>query len=445
VGRVAVVGAGPVGLTTALELAARGVESVVLEAKPALEPIGSRAIVLAHHALATFRRLGCGEIVERGVVLDRARTYVGERELFTVEFERPRGDELPAFVNLQQTHTERMLLAHVEGVRFGSRITGLRQDHERVTLTTEHGKVEASYVVACDGTRSTVRRLLGFDFPGASFHDRFLIADVRTELPWFPRNERRFFFDPSSNPGRQILVHPQPDGEWRIDWQVPPETDAETEQASGALDRRIRALAGDAPYELVWLTAYRFHQRLAPRFRVGRVFLAGDAAHEMSVFGARGLNSGVEDATNLAWKLALVLDGSAPESLLDSYERERRAAAQENLRVTGATMRFMAPPSLFHRLYRNAVLRGSLRLPALRRFVNSGKLATPAVYPGDGPVGKPLAAGAEVVDDAGHGFTVAAHEGERLLVRPDGYVAARLNGISLQAALGSALRGDLPA
>jgi 2-polyprenyl-6-methoxyphenol hydroxylase-like FAD-dependent oxidoreductase len=445
VDRVAVVGAGPVGLTAALELAARGVQSVVLEAKPELEPIGSRAIVLARHALATFRRLGCGEIVERGVVLDRARTYVGERELFTVEFEPPRGDELPAFVNLQQTHTERLLLARVEGVRFGSRVTGLRQDDERVTLTTEDGEVEASYVVACDGTRSTIRRLLGVDFPGKSFHDRFLIADVRAELPPFARNERRFFFDPPSNPGRQILVHPQPDGEWRMDWQVASETDAEGERHSGALDRRIRALAGDAPYELVWLTAYRFHQRLAPRFRVGRVFLAGDAAHEMSVFGARGLNSGVEDATNLAWKLALVLEGQAPDSLLDSYERERRSAAQENLRVTGATMRFMAPPTPLHRLYRNAVLRGSLRVPALRRFVNSGKLATPAVYPGDAPVGKPLAAGAEVVDDAGHGFAVAAHEGERLLVRPDGYVAALLDGISLQAALGSALRGDLPA
>jgi 2-polyprenyl-6-methoxyphenol hydroxylase-like FAD-dependent oxidoreductase len=445
VDRVAVVGAGPVGLTAALELAARGVQSVVLEAKPELEPIGSRAIVLARHALATFRRLGCGEIVERGVVLDRARTYFGERELFTVEFEPPRGDELPAFVNLQQTHTERLLLARVEGVRFGSRVTGLRQDDERVTLTTEDGEVEASYVVACDGTRSTIRRLLGVDFPGKSFHDRFLIADVRAELPPFARNERRFFFDPPSNPGRQILVHPQPDGEWRMDWQVASETDAEGERHSGALDRRIRALAGDASYELVWLTAYRFHQRLAPRFRVGRVFLAGDAAHEMSVFGARGLNSGVEDATNLAWKLALVLEGQAPDSLLDSYERERRSAAQENLRVTGATMRFMAPPTPLHRLYRNAVLRGSLRVPALRRFVNSGKLATPAVYPGDAPVGKPLAAGAEVVDDAGHGFAVAAHEGERLLVRPDGYVAALLDGISLQAALGSALRGDLPA
>jgi 2-polyprenyl-6-methoxyphenol hydroxylase-like FAD-dependent oxidoreductase len=445
VGRVAVVGAGPVGLTAALELAARGVETVVLEAKPELEPIGSRAIVLARHALATFVRLGCGEIAKRGVVLDRARTYVGETELFTVEFPRVAADELPAFVNLQQTYTERALLARVEGVRFGAGVTGLRQDDDGVTLTTEDGDVAASYVVACDGAHSTVRKLLGLGFPGRTFRDRFLIADVRADLPGFPRNERRFFFDPPSNPGRQILVHPQPDGEWRIDWQVAPETDADAERASGALDRRVRALVGDAPYELVWLTAYRFHQRLAERFRVGRVFLAGDAAHLMAPFGARGLNSGVEDATNLAWKLALVLRGDAPDSLLDSYERERRAAARENLRVTGATMRFMAPPTALHRLARNAILRGSLRAPRLRRFVNSGKLATPAVYEGESPVGRPLPTGAETVDHAGHGFSVAAHDGGRLLVRPDGYVAARLDGISLQAALGSALRGDLPA
>jgi 2-polyprenyl-6-methoxyphenol hydroxylase-like FAD-dependent oxidoreductase len=445
VGRVAVVGAGPVGLTAALELAARGVPAVVLEAKAGLEPVGSRAIVLARHALASFRRLGCPEIAERGVVLDRARTYVGETELFTIEFPRVAADELPAFVNLQQTFTERALLARAGDVRFGAPVTNLRQHDEGVTLTTDGGEVEASYVVACDGAHSTVRNLLGLEFPGKTFRDRFLIADVRVELPGFPRNERRFFFDPPSNPGRQILVHPQPDGEWRIDWQVAPETDAEAEREAGALDRRVRALVGDASYELVWLTAYRFHQRLADRIRIGRVFLAGDAAHLMAPFGARGMNSGVEDVTNIAWKLALVLRGDAPDSLLDSYERERRAAARENLRVTGATMRFMAPPTALHRLARSAILRGSLRAPRLRRFVNSGKLATPAVYPGEAPVGRPLPPQAEILDDAGHGFTVAAHEGERLLVRPDGYVSARLDGISLQAALGSALRGDLPA
>jgi 2-polyprenyl-6-methoxyphenol hydroxylase-like FAD-dependent oxidoreductase len=374
VDRVAVVGAGPIGLTAALELAALEVPTVVLEAKAALEPIGSRAIVLAHDALAAFSRLGCEEIPRKGVVLSRARTYLGETELFTIEFPRAPEDELPAFVNLQQTYTEQALLRRAEGsvlidLRFNSPVIGLRQDRSSVTLELEGGgEVSADYVIAADGAHSAVRKLLGVDFPGKSFNDRFLIADVRADLPGFPRDERRFFFDPPSNPGRQILIHPQPDGEWRIDWQVAPETDVEAERASGKLDARIRALI-DEPDELVWLPAYRFHSRLASRFRVGRVFLAGDAAHLMAPFGARGMNSGVEDATSLASALA----SHSP----DAYERERRAAAIENLRITGATMRFMAPPTPLHRLWRNAVLRGSLRVPQLRRFVNSGKLPTP--------------------------------------------------------------------
>jgi 2-polyprenyl-6-methoxyphenol hydroxylase-like FAD-dependent oxidoreductase len=385
VDRVAVVGAGPIGLTAALELAALEVPTVVLEAKPELEPIGSRAIVLARHALATFRRLGCEEIPRKGTVLTRARTYLGETELFTVEFPPAGEGELPAFVNLQQTYTEQMLLHRAQAtalidVQFNSAVTGLRQDASSVTLQLVGGReVSAPYVVVADGAHSTVRKLLGVDFPGKSFADRFLIADVRAELPHFPRDERRFFFDPPSNRGRQILIHPQPDGEWRIDWQVAPETDVDAERASGALDARIRAIVDGAPYELIWVTAYRFHQRLASRFRVARVFLAGDAAHLMAPFGARGMNSGVEDAGNLAPKLASVLAGAAPDSLLDSYERERMAVARENLRVTGATMRFMAPPTALHRAWRNAILRGSLHVPRLRRFVNSGKLAPDGV------------------------------------------------------------------
>jgi 2-polyprenyl-6-methoxyphenol hydroxylase-like FAD-dependent oxidoreductase len=356
VDRVAVVGAGPVGLTAALELAARDIPSVVLEAKPALEPIGSRAIVLAHDALATFRRLGCEQIPRKGVRLTRARTYLRETELFARKFPPSLPDGLPTFVNLQQTYTEQALLRRAEQ----SELIDIRFH----TPVTDLSEIDADYVIGADGARSTVRKLLGVDFPGQSFDDRFLIADIRAEPPGFPRDERRFFFDPPSNPGRQILIHPQPDGEWRIDWQVPPDTDPEA-----GLDARIRALIGDTPYELVWLTAYRFHSRLASRFRVGRVFLAGDAAHLMAPFGARGMNSGVEDATALAQAIA--------SGDLDRYEAERRPAAIENLRITGATMRFMAPPTALHRLWRNAILRGSLRLPLLRRFVNSGKLPTP--------------------------------------------------------------------
>jgi 2-polyprenyl-6-methoxyphenol hydroxylase-like FAD-dependent oxidoreductase len=323
-------------------------------------------------------------------------------------------------------------------------VTALEQDGDGATVGLRGGStLRGAFVVGCDGAASDVRRLVGTEFAGRTFDDRFLIADVRAEIP-FP-NERRFFFDPPHNPGRQVLIHPQPDSEWRMDWQVRSETDPDAERASGRLDQRIRAIIGATPYELVWLTAYRFHERVARNFRIGRVFLAGDAAHLFSVFGARGMNSGIEDARNLGWKLALVVSGEAPDVLLDSYEAERRPAALENLRVTSATMRFMAPPTRLHRALRNAILRASVRSRAARRFVNSGKLAEPAVYgDGDGPVGQLAPASAVLREVDGH-FAVAELEDAQYLVRPDGYVASRLSDFaSVDDAVASVLRAPPP-
>ena len=389
-GPVAVVGAGPVGMTVALFLARFGVAVVLLEAAERPSGEGSRSICVQRDVLELFERVGCGrEMADRGVSWTLGRTYFRGTELFQIRFPAAGRDVFPPFVNLPQVTTEQILLDRVVGsdlveVRRGHRVEGLEQDDRGVALTlaTPSGpaSLRAPYVVACDGPRSSVRRLLGVEFGGHSHHDRFLIADVRAKLP-FP-DERRFFFDPPFNPGRQVLVHPQPDDVWRIDWQVPGDVDAEEEAASGRLDRRVRAIVGDAPYELVWLSVYRFHQRVAARFRVGRVLLAGDAAHLMSPFGARGLNSGVADAENAAWKLWLVLAGRTPDRLLDTYHDERHAAAVHNLAVTDATMRFMVPASPAARLLRDAVLRGSLRSRALRRYVDSGQLSQPYVYAG---------------------------------------------------------------
>jgi len=439
-GRVLIAGAGPVGLTLALELAAHDVESLVLDRKPGLEASGSRAIVIGGHTLATFQRLGvAGPMLEKGVVIERARTYFRDRELFCVEFPPPARGALPRFVNLQQTYTERWLLDRIERtpqveVRWDTGVTGHFEEGGQVTLVTQGRRglelLRGDYAVACDGAHSTLRKLLEVPFAGRTFPDRFLIADIRADLP-FP-NERRFYFDPPWNPGRQVLIHAQPDREWRIDWQVPLETNVEEERRDGRLERRIRRIIGDAEYELTWLTAYRFHERCAKRFRVGRTFLAGDAAHLVAPFGARGMNSGVEDAHNLGWKLGLVLAGEAPEALLGSYERERRAAARENIRVTSATMRFMAPPTKAHRVVRDAVLRGSVPVPALRRFVDSGRLAEPAVYGRDrrALVGRPAPPTAVVEGPVGPGFSLAHVEGDGgrrlVLVRPDGYVCAEL-------------------
>jgi 2-polyprenyl-6-methoxyphenol hydroxylase-like FAD-dependent oxidoreductase len=380
---------------------------------------------MQRETLEIWARAGIGEqVAKRGVKWHTGRTYFGTRELFSVELPGSTSDHFPPFVNISQTEVEDLLIARCGelgvDVRWGHKLEGLTDDGSCVRLTLaaldgSHSSLEARYVVGTDGAHSTVRHLVGVDFPGHTHPDLFLICDIHARLP-FP-TERRFFFDPPWNPGRQVLIHPQPDDVWRIDWQIAPDTDMEAERASGGLDRRIRAVVGEhTEYELLWMTIYRFHQRLADHFRVGNVFLAGDAAHLYAPFGARGLNSGAADAENLAWKLAFVLRGDVPESLLDSYQAERLPAAEENLAVTEATMRFMAPNRAWQRLWRNLTLRGSPRIPALRRRVNSGRLAEPFVY-ADSPIVEP---GPEDAGLPRHGSVapdVRLSSGERLKER----------------------------
>lgn len=223
-----------------------------------------------------------------------------------------------------------------------------------------------------------MRKLLGLSFPGVTHTDHFLIADVRVDLNSPP--EPRFFFDHATNPGQTILIHPQPDGIWRIDWQFGPKVDMQTVREPENLKRRIEALIGSLPFEIVWLSDYRFHQRLLERFRYGPVFFLGDAAHLVAPFGAHGLNSAVADVENLVWKLAFVLRYRAPDSLLDTFQIERWPAQQHSQAVTNTTMRFMSPPNPWRRFLRNAILRVSAIHPPTRRQVNSGKMVQPFSY-----------------------------------------------------------------
>ncbi|MBB3665648.1 pentachlorophenol monooxygenase/3-(3-hydroxy-phenyl)propionate hydroxylase [Prauserella sediminis] len=384
---VAVIGAGPVGQTTSLLLARRGVPVVLLDGRPERDPVGSKAICQQRDVLDVWEFAGGGRrIAAEGVTWRTARTFHRDRELFADHLPDAGVSEFPPFVNISQARVEEILDEEIArqpliAVRWDREVVGLAQDSSGVTIRCAGGRhVRAAYAVACAGARAeSVRRALGVTFGGRSFDDRFLICDIRADLPdW--AGERRFYFDPAWNPGRQVLIHPCPGGVFRIDWQVPEDYDLAAEQRSGALDERIRAIVGDVGYDVVWSSVYRFHSRVVDRMRVGRVLLAGDCAHLYAPFGARGLNSGVGDADNAAWKLAWVLRGWAGEALLESYHAERHAAAEENLAVTTATMDFLVPHDEDRRCRREAVLTGAASDPGLRGQVDSGRLAEPFWY-----------------------------------------------------------------
>jgi 2-polyprenyl-6-methoxyphenol hydroxylase-like FAD-dependent oxidoreductase len=386
---VAVIGNGPVGQTTALLLARWGIPVVLLDARVERDTVGSKAICQQRDVLDIWSAVGAGRIAADGLTWTTARTFYRDRELFHWSFVDRGHSPLPAFVNVSQCHTEQVLDERIAvqplvDVRWGHDVVGLEQSDEEVVLTcttaTGETRVRAAYAVAAAGAHGDrVRHLLGVSFDGQSFDDRFLICDIRAELPGW-ETERRFYFDPEWNPGRQVLIHPCPGSMFRIDWQVPADFDLAAEAADGRLDDRIRAIVGERPYETVWTSEYRFHSRSVDRMRMGRVLLAGDCAHLMAPFGARGLNSGVADAENAAWKLGFVLHGWAPDALLDSYDTERLAAAHENLEVTSATMRFLVPQDEREREARRRLLEEAVGAPDAQARVDSGRFAEPFWY-----------------------------------------------------------------
>ena len=386
---VAVIGTGPVGQTTALLLARWGIPVVVLDARSERDTVGSKAICQQRDVLDVWSAVGAGQIAEEGVTWTTARTFYQRRELLSWSFTDRGHSPLPPFVNVSQCRSEQVLDEQIARqplieVRWGHDVVGIDQDdhHVRITCETAAGpvEVEAAYAVASAGARGDrVRKMLGVTFEGGTFDDRFLICDIRAELPGW-ETERRFYFDPEWNPGRQVLIHPCPDNTFRIDWQVPAGFDLEAEAADGRLEERIQAIIGENPYEIVWKSVYRFHARSVDRMRVGRVLLAGDCAHLVAPFGARGLNSGVADAENAAWKLAFVLHGWAQEELLETYHLERLAAARENLEVTSSTMRFLVPQNDEERAARCTLLEAAVGSDDARDRVDSGRFAEPFWY-----------------------------------------------------------------
>ena len=392
--QVVVIGAGPIGLAAAIDLALHGVEVLVLDDNTKVST-GSRAICFAKRTLEIADRLGVGEpLVQKGVQWNLGKVFFGERKVYEFNLLAEAGHKHPAFINLQQYYFEddfvrRLRQLEAEGkpvaIRGANKVTSITplDDGVRLSVDTPDGPytLEADWLIACDGANSPARDMLGLDFVGRVFEDNFLIADVTMEAG-FP-TERWFWFDPPFNPGQSALLHKQPDGVWRIDLQLGWDIDKDAEKKPENVIPRLKAMLGpDVKFELEWVSIYTFQCRRMERFRHGRVLFAGDSAHQVSPFGARGANSGLQDTDNLVWKLKLVIDGMAPDSLLDTYNSERVYGADENIRNSTRSTDFITPKSAQSRIFRDAVLDLSEHHSFARPLVNSGRLSVPCTYDG---------------------------------------------------------------
>src|SRR5258707_12103210 len=360
---VVVVGAGPVGLSLAIDLAQRGQGVVLLDDADRIGE-GSRAICLSKRSLEFWERLGIGQRMgDKGVVWSVGKIFHGASLLYQFNLLPEDGHRRPAFINLQQFYAEAYLVDRVEELsaielRWRNKVTGLESRNDGVVLTIETPdgpyRLRANYVIACDGARSSLRQMVGAEFSGKMFEDQFLIADVRMSAE-FP-TERWFWFDPPFHAGRSALLHKQPDDIWRIDLQLHPDADPAVEKRPENVRPRIARMLGHDKFDFEWISLYKFQCRRMEKFIHGRVIFAGDAAHQVSPFGARGANSGLEDAENLVWKLDRVLRRISPEALLESYHIERSAAADENIRESTRSTDFIASNSHQEARVRQAAL-----------------------------------------------------------------------------------------
>jgi 3-(3-hydroxy-phenyl)propionate hydroxylase len=500
---VIVVGAGLGGLTAALELGERGVRTVLLDDDNTVGAAGlsSRGICYAKRSLEIFDRFGVAERVRaKGVTWNEGDVYAGLERIYRFNLQPERDQKYPAFVNLQQFYVEQYLVERIMrtpavDLRWKNKVVDVRPAADGVEVEVEcpDGRYSArcQWLIGADGAHSVVREKLGAkDAESALSEDQWCITDIRMS----PSAEvvRKAYLDNPLNAGGAIWYHQMADGIWRTDWQVSQYEEPERETEPARVTERLKKLLGpDTPFELVWVGPWRFRRRFLEHMRHGRVLFLGDAAAQHSPFGARGGNRAIQDANNLAWKLALVLEGKAHEDLMQTYDAERGFAARENVEHSSRSATFIGPQTHGERLVRDAILDLARADPAKRALVNVGRLSVATDYadsplnmergePLDAPLAAPgcaapdgrcgegyfvdrlqghfsvawfggdgaAPAGAQSIalPRAGHEALFARYgvppEGATYVFRPDGHVLARCRGIDpafARAAIGAVL------
>jgi 3-(3-hydroxy-phenyl)propionate hydroxylase len=396
---VLIAGGGPVGLCLAALLAQHRVAHLVLEADASWCE-GSRAICMSRRSQEILGWVGADRpLTAKGLPWVGGRSYYRDTEVLHFEMPSEPAERFAPMVNIQQYYIEQYahaaaLRAGGADVRWSTRVRAVRPQMSGVDVDfqTEDGvthRVHADWLVACDGGRSTVREQLGLQLEGMQYEGRYVIVDIEQDTR--REVERLAWFDPPSNPGSTILMHRQPDNVWRIDYQVADHEDpmeaVKPENVLPRVQAHLDMIGETAPWKPLWISIYNAKCLTLPSYRNGRVLFAGDAAHLVPIFGVRGLNSGLDDAGNLAWKLALVQQGHASDALLDSYSSERVLATRENIAFGAKSTEFMAPPHHGFALMREAALRLALVAHGVRSLINP-RQTSPVEYV-DSPLNQP--------------------------------------------------------
>ncbi|RDJ98090.1 FAD-dependent monooxygenase [Cupriavidus lacunae] len=370
--KVVIAGSGPAGMVAALELARHGVPSVVVTSELQVSQ-GSRAIVFTRRSMEILQQVGVADrMTENGLPWRFGNSYYAGQLVFRMEAPHDGDDRFFPMLNIQQQYMEEYLIDACRAnplidFRWGNKVVNVEQvaDVARVEVDTPEGPylLETDWLIAADGGRSGIRTAMGLQMEGASYEGFFVIADIKIDLP-LP-TERLAYFDPDWNPGNTILMHREPHGIWRVDYQLPacetPEDALKPESLKARIDAQL-AMIGHAgtPWEMDWCSVYSARTLTLPDYVHGRVIFTGDAAHLLPIFGVRGANTGFQDAQSLGWHLAFAVKGLASPKLLSNYSAERVGAAREIIDEAGKSTRFMAPPSQGFRLLRDAVLSLSL-------------------------------------------------------------------------------------